>query len=39
MILTMGEVQAWRFDNMLGRESPTSETLADQVVDLLVHGI
>ena len=39
MILTMGEVQAWRFDNMLGRESPTSETLADQVVDLLFHGI
>ena len=39
MILTMGEVQAWRFDHMLGRESPTSEMLADQVVDLLFHGI
>ena len=39
MILTMGEVRAWRFDNILGRESPPAETLADEVVDLLFHGI
>ena len=39
MILAMGEVRAWRFDNILGRESPPTDTLADEVVDLLFHGI
>ena len=39
MILAMGEVRAWRFDNTLGRESPPAETLADEVVDVLFHGI
>lgn len=39
MTLTMGQVELARFDQMAGRETPAPETLADEVVDLLLHGI
>lgn len=39
LILAMGEVRAWRFDNVLGREPPPAEAIADEVVGLLFHGI
>jgi len=35
----MGEVQASRFDGLLGRGSLPAATFADEVVDLLFHGI
>lgn len=39
MTLTMGQVEIARFDQMAGRETTSPETLADEVVELLLHGL